>query len=59
VCVFNINFEGKDIYKNCLFMILKNEPLFYKLELIIISDDLFIILTKLLFDIYLGAFAII
>jgi len=41
VRVFSIKgkfiFERKDTYKNCLFMLLlENEPVFYKVELIII-----------------------
>jgi len=34
-------------------ILLENVPLFYKVKLIIINDDLFIILIKFLFDIYL------
>ncbi|KYN28513.1 hypothetical protein ALC57_02067 [Trachymyrmex cornetzi] len=52
--VDSINFEGKDIYAGCLMMIpSENGSLFYKVELIIITNNSFVLLTKFLLDVYL------
>ncbi|KYN00712.1 hypothetical protein ALC62_08504 [Cyphomyrmex costatus] len=52
--VDSINFEGKDIYTGCLMMIPSEDgPLFYKVELSIITNNSFVILTKFLLDVYL------